>query len=130
SLVLGAYGQATLAQVFTPYLSSMGTMQPVAAQATSAIVVLLVLTATQMVLGELVPKSLALQFPTQVALYTALPMRWSQTLLSWFIVLLNGSGNLVLRLLRAPMGSHRHIHSPEEIDLLIAESRDGGLLDP
>jgi putative hemolysin len=43
---------------------------------------------------------------------------------------LNGTGLVVLRLIGAPPQGHRHIHSPEEIELLIAESRDGGLLEP
>ena len=43
---------------------------------------------------------------------------------------LNGSGDLLLKLLRVPTTGHRHVHSPEEIELLIAESRDGGLLEP
>jgi CBS domain containing-hemolysin-like protein len=92
--------------------------------------VLLVLTVLAMVLGELIPKSLALQFPTAVALRTVRPMRWSLALFSPFIGFLNGSGAAVLRLMGIPHAGHRHIHSPEEIDLLIAESRDGGLLEP
>ena len=130
SLVLGAYGQATLAVHLAPLFERWGGLQNVAAQSTSATVVLVGLTALQMVLGELVPKSLALQYPTQVALYTVLPMRWSLSLFSWFIAMLNGSGLAILKLLRMPQVGHRHIHSPEEIDLLIAESRDGGLLEP
>ena len=47
-----------------------------------------------------------------------------------FNALLNGSGLAILRLVGAPHHGHRHIHSPEEISLLIAESRDGGLLEP
>jgi CBS domain containing-hemolysin-like protein len=47
-----------------------------------------------------------------------------------FIHWLNGSGLLLLRLLGAPQQAHRHIHSPDEIELLIAESREGGLLEP
>ena len=86
--------------------------------------------AIEMVLGELVPKSLALQFPTQVALRTVRPMRWSLRLLSGFITVLNGSGNLLLKLFGVPQAGHHHIHSPEEIDMIIAESRDGGLLEP
>jgi putative hemolysin len=47
-----------------------------------------------------------------------------------FIAFLNGTGLAILRLLGAPHQAHGHIHSPEEIELLIAESRDGGLLEP
>jgi CBS domain containing-hemolysin-like protein len=57
-------------------------------------------------------------------------MQWSLRAFSWSIKLLNGSGVLLLRLFRIPSSGHRHVHSPEEIDLLIAESRDGGLLEP
>jgi putative hemolysin len=57
-------------------------------------------------------------------------MRWSLWMLRWFIALLNGSGVAVLRLLGMPAASHGHIHSPDEIAMLIAESRDGGLLEP
>ena len=57
-------------------------------------------------------------------------MQWSLRLFAWSIALLNGSGVLLLKLLRVPATGHRHVHSPEEIELLIAESRDGGLLEP
>ena len=92
--------------------------------------ILLVLTVGTMVAGELAPKSLALEYPTQIALYTYWPMRWSLWLLGPFIWFLNGSGTLILRLLGSAHGAHRHVHSPEEIELLIAESHDGGLLEP
>lgn len=130
SLVLGAFGQATLAVELTPLLEAWGGMQTLAAQSTAAVVVLILLTALHVVLGELIPKSLALQYPTQTALYTYLPMRWSLSLYSWFIPMLNGSGWAILKLFRVPQAGHRHIHSPEEIDLMIVESRDGGLLHP
>jgi CBS domain containing-hemolysin-like protein len=63
-------------------------------------------------------------------LWTAVPMRWSLWVFAGFIWALNGSGVAVLRLLGMPQHGHRHIHSPNEISLLIAESRDGGLLEP
>jgi CBS domain containing-hemolysin-like protein len=130
SLVLGAYGQARLAPALVPLLARLGDLQAVAAQSTSAVVVLIGLTVVQMVLGELVPKSLALQFPTRLALWTVVPMQWSQRLLVWFIAILNGSGVAVLRLFGFQASGHRHIHSPEELEYLIAESREGGLLAP
>lgn len=130
SLVLGAYGQATLGQALTPVFERWGEMQTLAAQSASAAVVLVGLTTLQMVLGELVPKSLALQYPTRLALLTVLPMRWSERALAWFIAVLNGSGWLVLRLLRVEPKPHRHLHSAEEIKFLVAESREGGHLRP
>ena len=130
SLVLGAYGQATLAVLLIPLAARWGGLQPLAAESAAALAVLVSLTALQVVFGELIPKSLALRHPTGFALYTVLPMRWSQGIFRWFIAVLNGSGVLVLRAIGMAQHGHRHVHSPEELELLIAESRDGGLLAP
>lgn len=129
SLILGAYGQATIAPRLDPLLERAG-LDPATAESTAAISVLLFLTVLAVIVGELVPKSLALQDPTRTALATVIPMQWSLRLFNWSIAFLNGSGVLLLRLLRVPATGHRHVHSPEEIELLIAESRDGGLLEP
>ena len=130
SLVLGAYAQQTFAVWLTPYFAELGGLQQVAAQTTSTAVVLLTLTTAQVVFAELVPKLVALQYPTQASLYTFLPMLASLWIYRPFIKFLNGSALLLLRLLGTPYQAHRHIHSPDEIELLIAESRDGGLLEP
>ena len=130
SLVLGAYAQRTIAVSLTPLFEQVGGLQGVAAQSTSAAVVLLVLTAAQVIFAELVPKSLALQYPTQAALYTLIPMVPSLWIYRPFIKWLNGTALVLLRLLGSPQQAHHHIHSPQEIELLIAESRDGGLLEP
>jgi CBS domain containing-hemolysin-like protein len=61
SLVLGAYGQAKLAPLLVPVFEGVGGMQVAAAESAAAAVVLVFLTAGHMILGELVPKSLALQ---------------------------------------------------------------------
>jgi putative hemolysin len=131
SLVLGAYGQATVAEPLAPGLSAATGLDAATAESVSVIGVLIALTVLQVIVGELVPKSIALQHPTKTALVTAVPMRASLWLLRWFIVVLNGSGVRILRWLgMGAEGAHRHIHSPEELELLIAESRDGGLLEP
>jgi putative hemolysin len=80
-----------------------------------------------MVLGKLVPKSLALQFPAKTALATC--CRWSFRCSStWFLAFLNGSGRAILKMFRVSHAGHGHIHSPDEIEFLIAESRKGGML--
>ncbi len=130
SLILGAFGQATIGLALGAALVAYGGLQPLGAYTLSATVTLVVLTSVQVVLGELIPKTLALQYPVRMALFTYLPMRWSLALFAPFIDLLNGSGNLVLRLFGvSAAGSHRHVHAPDEIDLLIRESREGGLLE-
>src|SRR5687767_10219942 len=121
SLILGAYGQATLAPRVSPLLVRFG-VDPPSAESSAAVLVLLVLTFLAMIIGELVPKSIALQDPTRTALFTVIPMQWSLRLFSKSIGLLNGSGVLLLKLLGVPATGHRHVHSPEEIELLIAES--------
>lgn len=131
SLVLGAYGQAAVAQPLAPWLSATTGLDVANAESVSVVGVLIALTVLQVIVGELVPKSIALQFPTKTALMTAVPMRASLWALRWFIAVLNGSGVKILRWLgMSPDEGHRHIHSPEELELLIAESRDGGLLEP
>jgi putative hemolysin len=128
SLVLGAYAQATLALAAVPVLESWG-VGTATATAVGTIIVLLMLTTLQVVVGELVPKSLALQYPLRAALSSSWAMHVSVLLSSHFIRVLNGTGLALLRALRVPEASHRHIHSPEEIDLLIAESAERGLLE-
>ena len=128
-LVLGAYAEASIAGSLAPLLVRAG-LQPGTAGTTSIGIVLILLTIAQVIFAELVPKALALQYPTQSALYAVVPMAPSMWLYRPVITWLNGTGLVLRRLLGAPPKAHRHIHSPEEIELLIAESRDGGLLEP
>jgi putative hemolysin len=130
SLILGAYGQAKLGFVFAPLFEGFGGLQTLAAQSASAVVVLVSLTMLQMIFGELIPKSLALEYPAKVSMWTVIPLGWSLKLYSGFIHVLNGSGHYVLKMIGVGTDRLQHIHSSEEIGLLIAESRDGGLLEP
>jgi CBS domain containing-hemolysin-like protein len=129
-LVLGAYAQGVLAPRFAPLLRQWTPLDARSAYSVSSTSILIVLTMLSVVFGEIVPKTVALRYPTEVALATARPMRWSGRVLAWFIEIIDGSATLLRSLMRMPAATHRHIHSPEEIALLIAESRDGGLLEP
>lgn len=146
SLVLGAYGQNVLAQLleppvqwvlteFTGFFSSVGigtgtAVAETAATSISVTVVLITITTLQVIMGELFPKSVAIQYPERVALAIVWPMRISLALFKVLIWLFNGSATLLLKL-----GGHNGLekglalHSPEEIELLVTESHEGGLLD-
>jgi CBS domain containing-hemolysin-like protein len=128
SLVLGYYGQAAIAGALAPLLIGFG--GEATARSLSALLVLVGLTTLTVVFGELVPKSVALRYPERTAIFAVLPMRWSLALFRPLIVFFNGTANLILRAFGVPPGGgHAHVHSPEELELLVAESAKGGLLD-
>lgn len=129
SLILGAVGQGRLAAFLGPYLAEWGGLDARASASVAATVVLLLLTGLQVVIGELVPKAVALRYPEKMALTLTAPMLFSLRLFSWFIVILNGSGNLILRLLGVPAHAHRHVHSPEELEQLLAHGASAGTLE-
>ena len=128
-LALGAYAEAVITPRVAPLIEQFSVAHATAESAASA-GVLISLTVLSVIVGEMVPKTFALRYPTETALATAIPMLWSGRLFAWFIVVLDRSAGLLRRGLGMPTATHRHVHSPEEIALLIAESRDGGLLEP
>lgn len=130
SLVLGFYAQASLSGLIAPWLERLGIASGVAALSLAATLVLLTLTGFQVVIGELVPKNIAVQYPERLALLTAVPLRWSIVLFRPLIWLFNGSGQLVLKLLGVESTrEHVHVHTSEEIAILVEESGAGGVLD-
>jgi len=130
SLSLGFYGQSRIADSLRPLLLDLGGLQDAAAESIAATGVLLLLTMLQVLLGELVPKSVGVRFPERLALLTVVPMRWSVAVLRPLIWFFNGAGQLILRFLRvAPADGHSRTYLPGEIELLVAESAKGGLLD-
>lgn len=130
SLVLGFYGQANLTQLLTPALSQFGSLAGTAAGSVAAIVVLALLTMLQVVLGELVPKNIGVQYPERLALLTVQFVHWSLTVFRPLIWIFNGSGHLILRLMGVQASNeHVHLHAPEEIAILVEQSGAGGLLE-
>ncbi len=129
SLVLGAYGRSEIPPLISPWLSDLGGLEPVASQSISFTLVLLFLTGTQVLLGELVPKNIGIQYPERLAVATAIPMRWFIWLFRPLIWLFNGSGQLIMRIFGTEViAEHTHIHAPEEIVRLVEESSRGGLI--
>lgn len=130
SLVLGAYGQDTVAVLLSPWLIRFGNLADEVALSISTTTTLIVLSIAQVVLGELLPKSIAIQYPERVALLTVTPVQWSYFVLRPFIWFFNGSGNLLLRFIRVGQaGREENILAPEEIEILVSQSHEGGLLD-
>jgi putative hemolysin len=130
SLALGWIGEPALAHLIEPFLSGwLGSFATVSSHATAIAIAFIIITALHIVLGELAPKSLALQRTEATALRVVRPLRVFLFLLRPAILALNGLGNLVLRLCGLRPGTvEDSLHSPEELKLLVAASQEGGLL--
>jgi CBS domain containing-hemolysin-like protein len=88
-----------------------------------------VITALHIVLGELAPKSLALQHTEGTAMAVGKPLELFLTVFRPAIVVLNGMGNLLLRLFGLrPAGGEALVHSVEELKLIVLASHEAGLL--
>jgi putative hemolysin len=129
-LALGAYAGAVISPVVAPIIVRVSPFAPNNGESLASAIVLVSLTILSVIIGEMVPKTVALRYPTEIALLTTRPMLWSARAYAWFIVILDRSAAILRQLLRVPTATHRHVHSPEEIGLMIAESRNGGLLEP
>jgi CBS domain containing-hemolysin-like protein len=130
SLALGWIGEPALAHLVEPLLGFLPSDWVAAGSHTiSVAIAFAVITSLHIVLGELAPKSLALQKSEPTALWVVRPLGLFLFLLRPAIILLNGLGNLVLRLFGLKPGEGEEtLHSPEEIRLLVAASGEAGLL--
>ncbi|HNB22723.1 MAG TPA: hemolysin family protein [Candidatus Melainabacteria bacterium] len=130
SLILGAYTETHFGPVWAAFLEEIFKIDHVLAESVAAVLILAVFTFLQILIGELLPKSVSLQHSEPIALFMYWPLRVASVILRPFIWLFNGSGVALLKLLGVPASSHKHVHSLEEIALLLAQSKDGGLLEP
>jgi CBS domain containing-hemolysin-like protein len=130
SLGLGWVGESTIASLIAGLFGSLpAPMDVFATHAVASTIAFGFITFLHIVLGELAPKSLALLFPEAVSLWTAGPLIIFSRLLGPFIDVLNGTATLLLRSvgLRPPTGMER-VHRPEEIEMLLTQSAEHGLL--
>lgn len=130
SLGLGMYGEHYLAERFSHALEGIAWLPPAVAAHTIAIVLAVaVLTYFHIVLGEMVPKSLALLHAERTVLLIVAPMLAIQTMLKPLVVALNGLGTLALGALGVRREiSSGHFYTTGELQYLVEESEAGGLM--
>ncbi len=132
ALALGWVGEPAVAAIILRVASRMLGALPAHAVAYSnaAAIALAFATITyfEVLLGELVPKSLALQRSERIALAVAGPMDVFMRMTRPAVKLMNASATLVLRLFRAPLQGEGAVHSPEELKLIATATRRMGLL--
>jgi CBS domain containing-hemolysin-like protein len=122
SLVLGALLQVWSARRLEPRMEGWGITGTLASQSAAILLALAAVTFVQVLLGETVPKSIALRDPMRWALASALPLRGSELLFAGFIAILNGSARTILRAIGVRAGERHGLRSPAEIGLVVTES--------
>lgn len=132
SLALGMYGEHILAEWIYQGLAAAGAGSWAAAHTLATVLSIAVMTYFHIVIGEMVPKSLALQQPEKTADWIAPVMLAIQMLVYPLVLLLNAIGNGLLRLLgvNRQAGPAEHFLSSEELQFLVEESQQGGLMRP
>jgi putative hemolysin len=126
-VLAGAVGGATLAEAFAPLIAQVPVLAPFAEPIALTIVVLFI-TFFSILLGELVPKRLALQNPERVARVVAAPMMVVAAVLKPFVWLLTSSTHLVLRLLGVKPTSEPPV-TEEEIQVLLDQGMQAGVFE-
>jgi putative hemolysin len=132
-LASGRFGEPVLAALFDPLFVRFFPPSLLGAEVSTALatgLALLVISYLLVVLSELVPKAITLQYAEQVALIIAKPMHIAVVMFTPFIWSMNALGNGILRLLHLPPPEEgQGAYSVEELHLLIVQSHKAGILE-
>lgn len=128
SFVLGFVGQDRFIVILTPVLENLG-IDAAYAGSISTTLILILLTVTQVLFGELIPKNIGIIIPEKLAMITYYPIRFSAIFLRPLIFVLNGSSKFILKLfgLNASM-ENNHDYTASEISIIAQDSSEAGLL--
>ncbi len=131
SIGLGFVGEPAFAELLLPVVRRLGITglaTSITAHSVAIGVAYLLVSFLHIVLGELVPKSMAIRSTVKAALVTAYPLVVFRYVFIAPIWLLNGTVNLILRLFRIPPISRSSSHSEEEIRIILDQSQSSGML--
>jgi CBS domain containing-hemolysin-like protein len=131
SLALGWIGEPLLAAVIEPSLAFLpANVANITANSIATVLAFLLITSIHIVLGELIPKNLALQRPEAVSVVVVEPMLVLQAVLRPFVSVLTSAGSLGLRAFGLT-SRHNHglVYSVDELRMIVASSRQAGVLD-
>ena len=127
ALGLGALGKPTVERLMYPLFEFLSVSDAVASASSYAIAFLLV-TYLHVVLGEMAPKTLAIEYAEKMSLLLAPPLFWFGKVLKPFIWLLNGAARILLRAFGVQPAGHDQAYSEDELKIVMAQSYEGGEL--
>jgi len=126
-ILAGAYSGASLGAPVAQRLALLG-LDPETADTIGFGLVIVSVTYVSLVIGEIVPKQLALRSPEPLAAIVSRPMRWLSKAAAPFVWLLDRTSALMFRLMRLNRESESHV-TAEELHLVVAEAQTAGVLE-
>jgi CBS domain containing-hemolysin-like protein len=132
SIALGFVGEPALERLVRPLFSALPeNWHSITAHSIATALAFLLITYMHVVFGELIPKTMTLQVPDRAALWLARPLLVFGFVARPLIVLMNATGNVLLRAAGyRPATGEEMVHSVEELLLLIEDTEEAGILDP
>lgn len=126
ALGLGWLGEPTIMRLLSPLFDEFNLNATITSVLSFAIA-FIIITFLHVVIGELAPKTIAIQKAEEITLLLAKPLIWFYKLMYPFIWLLNGSARQVIRLFGfKPIDDHEVAHTEEELRLILSESYKSG----
>ncbi|MFB1081913.1 hemolysin family protein [Jeotgalibacillus sp. JSM ZJ347] len=125
ALGLGWLGEPTVEKILHPVFDNLGVPAAMSTIVSFAVAFALV-TFLHVVIGELAPKTLAIQFAERMTLLLARPLYWFGKIMFPAIWTLNGSARLLLRAFGVKPATHEQAHSEEELKIIMAQSFKSG----
>ena len=127
SIIAGAFSGASLGEPVAQRFELLGVQHDTAHTIGFGVVIVLTTFAT-LVIGEIVPKQIALRSPEPIAVAVSRPMRWLSVVTAPFVWLLDKSSSLIFRLFGLDKESKNHV-TAEELHLVVAEAQTAGVLE-
>jgi putative hemolysin len=127
AIFTGAFSGATLGEPMAQRLEQLG-IDPKTAHTAGFGLVIVLTTFVSLVIGEIVPKQIALRSPEPIAVVMARPMLWLSRITAPFVWLLDRSSTFIFRLFRFDKESKNHV-TAEELHLVVAEAQTAGVLE-
>ena len=128
ALGLGAFSKPFVKELLNPVFDWLSVSEGLASIISYAIS-LAVVTYLHVVVGEMAPKTLAIEFSEKSTLLLAGPLYWFGKIMYPFIQVLNGTSRVLLRMFGVPPAAHEQAYSEEELKIIMAQSFRGGEID-
>jgi CBS domain containing-hemolysin-like protein len=128
SLMLGALAEAKLEEMLSPFITSLHL--PFGSHTLAIVLAIGIVTFFHVILGELIPKNLAILNPEKTGLRLAWFLQATYTFFKLPVLLLNMSSNAILKLIGIDINvAHSSIHSEDELKMILSTSQEEGVIE-